>query len=525
MSSNHPAASANDDDDDSIIDVTGIFLKLAAAIKQLKPPPAPTAPPPVPAYVHRPSYGAYSLLGDWYEQKLGLQSKEVTWLNKFDAPTHAFMQIEVAREATVRLFVAVVNELEIWHKRTGITLAKRVKELHEAPQPHAYNYYDRGGYVSRYNAGHKVGAAVFLTIFQRCENAVRERYGYKLFDADVYYSERNDPARLFNQYFGDIVQSHLPGLARTLPPPDAALEQTLNKADPTRWQAPFELLLARLPANPAAFVAGVETLGEANALNAAQATIYQEAARQLGALDREATVRFYLHYLYYLYYGARRYPFRPKPFLKRTQKALFTLPEHLARFEALSEELLRKRDLLAVLAAVPNIWFQERRKIELDYGAVQAARARHAGTVALLNEYLQDAPEPASTTKPAPTPPNPAQAPAPKAAPAARKLPKASQAVAGAAAHAAPAAVTFAPALALTAPQQALLHLFAAQNLTLPQTTVEAFAKAHGALRNQLIDGLNDRCYDVLDDVLIEESGDDYIIYEAYYQRLIAPSC
>lgn len=521
MSSNHPAASASDDDD-SIIDVTGIFLKLAAAIKQLKPTPAPTAPPPVPAYVHRPSYNSYSLLGDWYEQKLDLQRKDVTWLNKFDAPTHAFMQIEVAREATVRLFVAVVNELEIWHKRTGTVLAKRVKELHEAPQPHSYNYYDRRGYVSRYNAGHKVGAAVFLTIFQRCENAVRERYGYKLFDADVYYSERNDPARLFNQYFGDVVQSHLPGLASAVPPPDAALEQALNKADPTRWRLRFAQLLTLLPANPAAFVAGVEALSEANALNATQETIYQEAARQLGALDRAATVRFYLHYLYY---GARRYPFRPKPFLKRTQKALFTLPEHLARFEALSEELLRKRDLLAALAAVPDIWFQERRKIELDHGAVQAARTRHAGTVALLNEYLQDAPEPASTAKPAPTPPNPAQAPATKAAPAARKVPKASQAAAGAAAPAAPAAATFAPALALTAPQQALLHLFAAQNLTLPQTAVESFAKAHGALRNQLIDGLNERCYDVLDDVLIEESGDDYTIYEAYYQRLIAPSC
>ena len=461
------------------------------------------------------------LFGDLYRGRLALEPREVTWLNKFDPPSHAFIKVETAREATVRLFVAVVNDLEHRCKKTGTTLAKQVRELETRTEDYANNHRPYR-YVNRYMAGHKVGAAISLTIFQHCENAVRERYGYKLFDADVYYSEINDPERLFNQYIGDAVRVQLPDLARTLPPPDAALEQTLNKADPTRWQAPFELLLARLPANPAAFVAGVETLGEANALNAAQANIYQEASRQLGALDREATVRFYLHYLYY---GARRYPFRPKPFLKRTQKALFTLPEHLARFEALSEELLRKRDLLAVLAAVPNIWFQERRKIELDYGAVQAARARHAGTVALLNEYLQDAPEPASTTKPAPTPPNPAQAPAPKAAPAARKLPKASQAAAGAAAHAAPAAVIFAPALALTAPQQALLHLFADHALTVPQTTVEAFAKAHGALRNQLIDGLNDRCYDVLDDVLIEESGDDYTIYEAYYQRLIAPSC
>lgn len=466
------------------------------------------------------------LFGDLYRGRLALQPREVTWLNKFDPPSHAFMQVEAAREATVRLFVAVMNDLEQRCKKAGTTLARSVKELVTNTDAYAYSHRPYR-YVNRFMAGHKVGAAVFLTIFQRCENAVRERYGYKLFDADVYYSESSDPDRLFNQYFGDVAQSHLPGLARALPLPDAALEQTLNKADPARWKPHFEQLLARLPANPAAFVADVEALGEANALNGSRETIYLEAAKQLGALDREATVRFYLHYLYY---GARHYPFRPKPLLKRTQKALFPLPEHLSRFEALTQELLRKRDLPAALTIVPDIWVKERRKIELDPGAVQAARARHAGTVALLNEYLQDAPEPAST---APAPPNPAQALAPKAAAAARKAPKASKAPkvskapTGATVPAAPAAATFAPALALalTAPQQALLRLFADQALTVSQAAVEAFARAHGTLRNQLIDGLNDACYELLDDVLIEESGDEYTIYKTYYQRLIALSC
>ena len=51
----------------------------------------------------------------------------------------------------------------------------------------------------------------------------------------------------------------------------------------------------------------------------------------------------------------------------------------------------------------------------------------------------------------------------------------------------------------------------------------EAVAKRHGALRNQLIDGLNDACYELLDDVLIEESGDGYTIYEPYYQKIVTP--
>ena len=133
-------------------------------------------------------------------------------------------------------------------------------------------------------------------------------------------------------------------------------------------------------------------------------------------------------------------------------------------------------------------------------------------TPELLNEYLHDEPEPA----PATPPPKAGKAPArsQKAGPVAPPTRQNTAAPGG----------TFAAGLALSATQQALRQLFAGQNLTVPQTAVEAFAKAHGALRNQLIDNLNECCYELLDDVLIEESGDDYTIYKAHYQQLIA-SC
>jgi hypothetical protein len=36
-----------------------------------------------------------------------------------------------------------------------------------------------------------------------------------------------------------------------------------------------------------------------------------------------------------------------------------------------------------------------------------------------------------------------------------------------------------------------------------------------------LIESINETCYDVFDDVLIEEEGDNYIISEQYYQRIL----
>ncbi|RZK17422.1 MAG: hypothetical protein EOO56_17995 [Hymenobacter sp.] len=316
----------------------------------------------------------------------------------------------------------------------------------------------------------------------------------------------------FDTYFGDYLRELLPPLAATISPPDENTEIALNQFETTRWEARYEALRALLPTDPAAFTNGVHALGRQNERNPAIAPLYLEAARQLGELGHhpEQVVRLYF---YYLYYGGKyRHSFKPKPLLKRLEKKLFKLPEQLARYEALRQELLRSRDLAPASEAVPTIWERERKKIELNPAAVRAARQQHAGTVELLNEYLRDD-EPAPRAAPAPRP-KPVKTAAPAAAASPAPAPKA------AAAGPAAAVSNFAASLGLNAAQQALLLLFAEHSLTLPQAAVEAFSKAHGALRNQLIDGLNERCYALLDDVLIEESSDDYTIYEAYYQQL-----
>lgn len=458
------------------------------------------------------SYRSYrpsnTLLGDQYEARLNLQPKEVTWLNKFEAPHHAFIQIEAACVATIGLFVAVMNALDQQGKAAGQPLLRRVKELSETPEyPRSYSYSYRD-YISRTYAGSKVGAAVFLTIFSHCENAVRARFDFPLLDADVYFSELKDPERLFNAFFGHAIHALLPALAASILPPDAEVEQALNVADPTRWKTRFEAIMPLLPGHAEAFEAQFYSLAWANERNPGLGAMYLAAARELGALRRETTLCFYLHYLYHT--ARQRYNFKPKPLLKRLQKSLFPLPIHQQRFDELCQKLMRHRQLAEAVAAVPDIYYQERRKIELDPQAVQTAKNQHAGTVVLLNEYLQDEVQPPAISPSAATPAPPKNAARTVIKPAAKPAAK----------PASKAAPAFANELKLSALQQQVLLLFAAAHLTLPQAGVEAFAKRHGALRNQLIDGINDACLALLDDVLIEENGDDYTIYAPYYQRI-----
>ena len=49
---------------------------------------------------------------------------------------------------------------------------------------------------------------------------------------------------------------------------------------------------------------------------------------------------------------------------------------------------------------------------------------------------------------------------------------------------------------------------------------VEAFATGRGLFKNQLIEGINDACYEYLDDVLIEEEDDGYVAYKEYFMKI-----
>jgi uncharacterized protein YgiM (DUF1202 family) len=70
--------------------------------------------------------------------------------------------------------------------------------------------------------------------------------------------------------------------------------------------------------------------------------------------------------------------------------------------------------------------------------------------------------------------------------------------------------------------QTTTLEVFAKSNFTLSKSELETFAKSKGVFKNQLIESINEICYDDLDDVLIEEEDDNYVINESYYKTILA---
>ncbi|MGI4737576.1 MAG: tellurite resistance TerB C-terminal domain-containing protein [Janthinobacterium lividum] len=501
----------------AIIDVTGpavpLRLQEPVAIPALVQP----AIPPLSAPYTPPDYG-YDMpkLGARYRKKLDLTAQQVEWLDKFWPPHNVFVAIEGCCVATIQLYLRALPVLEAKLLRTGDSLAQvvlqcqqEVLQLRKAtPNPYGYSWSDDERYLRQ-----QTEAMLFETLFRRCENVVRATYGNKRKLAAEFSGLDGALSLALEKQLSEPFAALLPGLVATINAPDEATERELNLQNVTRWKQQLDELAIYLSATTTqAFVDGVNQLGQRNARNPAVENIFFEASKLMAPYDREQALRFYVQYVHHDLHSAT---VNNKPLGKTIQKSLFPQPEHLQRFEALVSQLTRDKNLALALDQVPAVYARQRRKIELDLGAIREVQHQHAGTVELLNEYLQDEPEIALT-----------------AASGGPTGPLATELVLGeeiqlAMPTLAPAASMVNGALAATwglnATQEALLGCFAAQGLVLPQATVEAFAKQHGALRNQLIDGINERCYERLDDVLIEEDGDTYTIYEPYYQQLAAP--
>lgn len=512
--------------DDSVIDITGLFERLTVANAA---PPPPHKPKPTPYVESAPGSGimVYNFnyyyqepptLGATYGEKLGLTPRQVTWLDKFNLPdNNTFLNIEPVLQATLLLYLAVLPELDRQLKVMGTTLAKEAKFLEETARSIAYH---DGFWYSTGNRSGKAGADIYLAIFRVCENALRQRFNYarkstKLFSKKIGRLEID-----FQKNIGLRIGTLLPRLLPHVPPMPPEVELIFNEQAPYRWKPFFEQLTTLLPAKVPAFVKAVQKLVKANARNPIQESIYFEATKLLARTDREAALLMYLHYLHN---GSSWVHREPKPLPKALEKVLFPLPEHAQRFTMIVNLLELNDDRKTALEKVATVYVVERKKIELDQGAVEAARQQHAGTVELLNEYLRDEPTPTPAPIPKATKTT-GDAPAPKAAkPTTPPKTPATKAAKASPAQAAPEGRAFAPALTLGAPQQELLNLFTTHKLALTQAAVEALAQRHGTLRNQLIDSLNEACYELLDDVLIEETDTNgYAIYPPYFQQILA---
>jgi TerB-C domain len=441
----------------------------------------------------------YWSFGNKYKIKLNLSDDDVKLLNRLYNPNNNFCEIEFCCHEIIKLYLSTIKRLQKSFIEEGTSFKEQILFLTDLIARKQFRY-RLNSQNYKYSIESSAGE-IYLSIFKYCENAVRETYGHKRkLNADGYFTN-SEVKNEFETRIGikilEIIASELPRVAA----PDEATEIELYAQNPTRWKIKFEKLTANFKHNGKQFVDDVLQLGKLNKRNPSVENIFFEGSKFIAPISSESALNLYV---YYLHYDMQSATFDNKKLTKTIQKSLFKTSEQLRDFEIIIGEFINDKNLEKALSEIPKIYAVKRKKIQLDTAVIKNVQEQHSGTVGLLNEFLQDEYEDETTTiKTSELNDEELKI---------EITPKAETVTAS----------IYTDNIAFTPLQLITLEMFSKNNFALSITELETFAKLNAAFKNQLIDSLNEICYDILDDVLIEEEDDYFSISEDYYRKLLA---
>ena len=439
----------------------------------------------------------YWRLGSKYKSKLNLNDDEVKLLNKLWYPSNNFSSIEYCRIEILKLYLVVISELKAIYISEGTTIEIQFLEVAEVIARKHYKY-KKGSYNYKHCIETTINE-IYSHVFKNCENAVRELYGHKRkINTEISYNT----LEVKTDYETKIIFKVLSLLSRLISKvslPDEATEIELYSQNTNRWKLMFEKLTTNFNNNPKEFIDSIIVLGKLNEKNPSVENIFFEASKFIAKYDKEAALSLYVCYLYH---DLKSPTFDNKQLTKTIQKSLFKTNEQLQNFEKIVSELVKDKDLDKALKNVSKVYEIKRKKIQLDSNSIEQVQQQHAGTVELLNEYLKDDFEDESNS-----------IKSQEVNDEELKMeitPKFEEAVRS----------PFINELSFSLIQISALDLFLKNNFSLPKSELEVFAKSKGIFINQLVESINETCYDLLDDVLIDEDDSYYIINKIYFQRI-----
>ncbi len=317
-------------------------------------------------------------------------------------------------------------------------------------------------------------------VFDFCKYIVAKKYRCKLASKNIpeFLEDRLAPA----------VQETIRALQPNIRQLDEQEERRLYNLYSSRWKTDMSVLSDALTTRNARWF--YDEVCRLASLNNTRVTVYREifysAYINTVQKDKEISAKLYLHYIGV---GSVSDTFKYKEVSRRNRKILFPKEEQEKEFDRICQKLLKNKKLEPALDAVKEMYVVRRRKIQIDTEGVLAAGADHAEVVELLNEYLAvEEPETIIVNK---IPEQPTLVMQPET-----------------------------QTYRMNGNQEALLRLFADNAFRLGQKEIDTFARTNGALKNQLVESINEMYYEQLDDVLIEENDDHYILNQEYYQQI-----
>lgn len=433
-----------------------------------------------------------------FKKKLNLKKEETKLLDKIWFSGNTFVNIDFCCTEIIKLYLNVIPKLEQLYKSKETSIKAIFDETADIVVRKHYRY--RKGSVNYKYAVDSTEHEFYTNIFKLCENAVRENYGNKRKITVDPYATTADVKAVFEDNILTEAATILSQLVSTITPPDEATEIRLNQLNTTRWRIAFDIISSSYTSNPKDFELQMVKLGNLNKDNPSVENIFFEASKFITKYDKATALSLYIHYIFW---DLKSATFDNKQHNKSIQKSLFTTTEQFETFQAIVNQFIKDKDFDKALLTVSQVYAVKRKKIQLDSSSIKEAQQQHSGTVDLLNKYLKDENE------------------VPQEAFKETILPEEIQ-ISVAQENQEDIVSIYSSEFAFSPLHILILEVFHKNNYSLLQSEFEVYVKSNGAFKNQLIDTINEICYDRLDDLLIEEDEEYYTINQHYYHKLLA---
>ena len=431
-----------------------------------------------------------------YKKKLNLTKDETNVLDKIWYSSNNFVNIEYCCVEVIRLYLATMNNLKQLYVDNGSSIEKEFEEIADVVVRKHFRY--RKGSNNYKHAMQSCENEFHTNIFKFCENTVREKFGHKRkITIDPYASSLDAKEEFETKLISKIAQIHFVLISK-INLPDKETEIKLNLQNTTRWKAKFEEISSGFNKDSKEFLDQIIELGKLNKENPSVENIFFEASKFIAKYDQETALSLYLHYLDH---DLQSITFDNKQLTKTIQKSLFKDNIQLENFERIVSEFIYDKDLRKALSSVPQVYAVKRKKIQLDKSLIKEVQQQHSGTVELLNEYLRDENSEELDSKSV----------LDEQIEISIDHSKTEETIS-----------IYSKDFVFKPIHTSTLEFFSKNNYSILQSEFEIFAKSKGAFKNQLIENINEICFENLDDLLIEEDEEYYTINQDYYQKLLA---
>ncbi|MEJ5964010.1 tellurite resistance TerB C-terminal domain-containing protein [Pedobacter immunditicola] len=440
-----------------------------------------------------------SMSWDWrnqYRDKLNLSKEDLQILEKIYLPSNTFVSNAFCATELVKLYIRSIKSLDKAYQSKGLEKDKEFNIVLDLIARKEYRYHRNS---SNYNYQLKHGSgSICGYILKYCEQLLRTHYHFKKLSG----FERQFTHVMVNEAIKEHIMIHieesLPELLIEIAPLNEETERALYTLHHTRWKS--VLLLEEecfQEKGRKKFLQYAEHIIELNNSNASLENIYLELSKFLVNLDSQTSLEYYLRYT------AQNISERKlvlKEMSKTMSKKLFKEPKSHTRFLHTLIKLIKTEvSIEEALLEIKGFYEPLRKRIKLDEKAIKKVQIEFSGTVGLLGEFLsyedliQEIVAPEVTATPLIV-----DTIVEQINPENNNNYK----------------------IDLSQIESGLLDLFSEHALSLDKVQIADYCQSTGSMQNVLINSLNENCYDLIDDLLIERNDDSYNINEDYYAQI-----